>query len=553
MSGTVVLLHMAGAVALLLWATRMVRTGVERGWGKLLRHKLRQTMNRPVLAAGAGFGLAVLLQSSTAVTLLVGSFAGTGLMTGLAGVLAVRGAEVGSAVLVRVLSFDLTLLSPLCLIAGTAAFLMTERRDWRQVGRVLVGIGLLILSLELMAQASVPLRDSTLLPVLAGYLQSDPVTAYLIMALLTYLLHSSIAAVLLLATLAGQGAIGPELGVVMVLGVNLGSSFIAPVLTRGAAPAFQVVPLGNLLMRGAGSLAVLALLLLGHPDLSLLGAAASDRIVNAHIAFNLLIFVIGLPLSPLVVRLSERLAALRAPRGEAAAPEIEISALDEAALDHPRQALVHATREVVRMCETIEAMLDRVIELYDGADAQAIRDLAALDDRVDRRHAAIRLYLARIVEHEMSAEEARRCEELLDACLKLEQVGDIIARNLLAQVRKKADRGIAFSPEDWRELCAFHATVLANARLAFNLIVSEDAETARLLVQRKDRLRTAEKEAGHRHFARLRQSGPQEVGAASIQLDTLRDLKQVNALLTTIAYPVLEAQGELRGSRLRAI
>ncbi|MDK3016048.1 Na/Pi cotransporter family protein [Pseudodonghicola flavimaris] len=552
MSGTVVLLHMAGAVALLLWATRMVRTGVERGWGKLLRHRLRATMDRPVLAAGTGFGLAVLLQSSTAVTLLVGSFAGSGLMTGLAGVLAVRGAEVGSAVLVRVLSFDLTLLSPLCLILGTVAFLGTERRGGRQIGRVLVGIGLLILSLELMGRASVPLRDSTLLPVLAGYLQGDPVTACLIMALLTYLLQSSIAAVLLLAALAGQGAIGAELGVVMVLGVNLGSSFIAPVLTRRAAPAFQVVPLGNLLMRGAGSLAVLAVLLLGRADLSWLGQEAADRIVQAHIAFNLLIFVVGLPLSPLIVRLSTRLAALQAP-GPAPTAETEVSALDETALDRPRQALVHATREVVRMCETVEAMLDRVIDLYDGASPQAIRDLAALDDRIDRRHRSIRLYLARIAEREMGPEEARRCEDLLEACLKLEQVGDLVAGNLLAQVRKKQDRDIAFSAEDWRELCAFHATVLANARLVFNLIVSEDAETARLLVQRKDRLRAAERAAGHRQFTRLRQRGAAETGGASIQLDTLRDLKQINALLTSIAYPVLEAQGALRGSRLRAV
>lgn len=226
MSGSVVLLHLAGAVALMLFATRMVRTGVERAYGDLLRRKLRATMRNPILAVLAGTGLAVAFQSSTAVTLLVGGFAGAGIVSGAAGQLAVRGAEIGSALVVKLLSFDLTLLVPICLVAGTVMFLATERVDWRQLGRILVGIGLLVLSLEMIGQASEPLRDSQLMPVIVGYLSSDPVTAYLLAALMTWLFHSSIAAVLLLVTLAGRGFIPAELGIVLVLGVNLGSSVI---------------------------------------------------------------------------------------------------------------------------------------------------------------------------------------------------------------------------------------------------------------------------------------------------------------------------------------
>ncbi|RUU73038.1 Na/Pi cotransporter family protein, partial [Mesorhizobium sp. M7A.T.Ca.TU.009.01.3.1] len=149
MSGSVVLLHLAGAVALMLFATRMVKTGVERAYGDVLRHRLRATMRNPIMAVLAGTGLAIALQSSTAVTLLVGSFAGSGIVSGAAGQLAVRGAEIGSALVVKLLTFDLTLLVPLCLITGTVMFMATERRDWRPTGRILVGIGLLILSLEM--------------------------------------------------------------------------------------------------------------------------------------------------------------------------------------------------------------------------------------------------------------------------------------------------------------------------------------------------------------------------------------------------------------------
>src|SRR5690606_25060617 len=127
------------------------------------------------------------------------------------------------------------------------------------------------------------------------------------------------------------------------------------------------------------------------------------------------------------------------------------------------------------------------------------------DDRVDRRHAAIKLYLAQIDAGDMTGREAARCQELLGACVKLEQVGDIIVRNMLPQVQKMLKRELAFTPEGWRELTGFHAAVLANARLAFNLLVTRDPGTARQLVEEKDRLREVEKDMSRRHFERLRE------------------------------------------------
>ncbi|WP_027168195.1 Na/Pi cotransporter family protein [Mesorhizobium sp. WSM3224] len=552
MSGSVVLLHLAGAVALMLFATRLVKTGVERAYGDVLRHKLRATMRNPIMAVLAGCGLAIALQSSTAVTLLVGSFAGAGIVSGAAGQLAVRGAEIGSALVVKLLTFDLSLLVPICLVAGTVMFMATERRNWRQFGRILVGIGLLLLSLEMIGQASEPLRQSTLMPMIVNYFSGDFVTAYLLAALITWLFHSSIAAVLLMVTLAGRGFIPPELGIVLVLGVNLGSSIIAPLLTRNADPGVRVVPVGNLLMRGMGSLVMLILFMALKPPVGFLGATGPDQIVNAHILFNVIILLAGLPLAGLVYRASEKIVALGTGPAPAALDVVELSALNESALDTPSQALANAAREVVRVCETVEIMLKRIIELYESADGDKIKALAALDDRVDRKHAAIKLYLAKVTKNPLSEDEALRCQELIGACVKLEQVGDIIVRNMLVHVRKKLERGLEFTPEGWRELCAFHASVLANARLAFNVLVSRDPETARQLVLEKDLLREREKETSASHFVRLRDGTAKSVETSSIHLDTIRDLKQINSLLASMAYPVLEERGLLGGSRLKA-
>jgi phosphate:Na+ symporter len=465
----------------------------------------------------------------------------------------VRGAEIGSALVTKLLTFDLTLLVPVCLVTGTVMFMATERRDWRQIGRILVGIGLLILSLEMIGQASEPLRDSQLLPVIIDYFSGDPITAFLLAAFITWLFQSSIAAVHLMATLAGRGFIPPELGIVLVLGVNLGSSIIAPMLTRSADASVRVVPVGNLLMRGVGSVIMLILFMTIKPPIGFLGATEPDQIVNAHILFNVIILMAGLPLAGVVYRASEWIVKLGAkPEPVDAFAATELSALNDAALDMPSQALANATREVVRVCETVEIMLKRIIELYESADADKIKALASLDDRVDRKHAAIKIYLAKVTRNVMTEDEALRCQELIGACVKLEQVGDIIVRNMLVHVQKKLDKGLEFTPEGWRELSAFHASVLANARMAFNVLVSRDPATARQLVLEKDRLRDTEKETSQSHFLRLRDGTAKSVETSSIHLDTIRDLKQINSLLASMAYPVLEEQGLLRDSRLKS-
>ncbi len=553
MSGSLVLLNLAGAVALLLFATRMVRTGVERAYGDVLRRRLRSILKNPLAAVGAGGILAICLQSATAVALIVGAFVGTGIIGSTSGLLAALGADLGSAIVAKLLSFDLSFLTPLCLVIGTALFMSTEKREALQIGRILIGVGLLILSLRLIGEASEPLRHSELLPVIVQYLASDKITALLVAAVLTWLFHSSVAAILLFAALAQRHLIPLDLGVVLVLGANIGGGVIAVMLSRASAPRSRIVPIGNLIIRACGAfVALLAVLFAGLP-FERLGATPEAAMLNWHIAFNVILIVVGMPLAPFVAKLAERIATAGSKNDEAASDLAEISVLDEAALDRPMQALGNAAREVVRVCELIEIMLQRIFELYENFDDEKAAALAALDDRVDKKHQAIKLYLAKLTTRDLTADEALRCEELLGACVKLEQVGDIVVRNMLVHVRKKASRKLEFTPEGWAELRDFHAAVLANARLAFNILVSRDIESARHLVREKDRLRDLEKQANSSHFKRLREGAAKSVETSSIHLDTIRDLKQINSLLASIAYPVLEELGMLGGSRLKTV
>jgi len=288
------------------------------------------------------------------------------------------------------------------------------------------------------------------------------------------------------------------------------------------------------------------------PPLDLLGQSTALKIVHTHIVFNAVLVILGLPLAGLVNRGIERILAYAAPRQRLSLEDREATALDPDALGSPQRALANVTRAVVGMCETIEVMLKNIKELYEEPDGPRMEALAALDDRVDRKHAAIKLYLAKISTKGMSDDEARRTQELLEGCVKLEQVGDIIVRNMLVHVRKKLDRNLTFTQEGWRELADLHDTVLSNARLAFNVLISRDPETAFQLVQEKDRLRDLERQTSLRHFERLREGTARSIETSSLHLDTIRDLKQINSLLASIAYPVLEEHGLLGSTRLRA-
>ncbi|WP_455478160.1 Na/Pi cotransporter family protein [Bartonella sp. B10] len=553
MNGSLVLLHLAGAISLLLWSTRMVRTGIGRAYGDKLKFKMRQVMSNPFFAVSFGLFSAMILQSSTAVTLLVGSFVNSGFVSSLAGLMAVRGGELGSALVVKILSYDLTTIVPLCLLSGTCIFMMTEKRDWRQIGRIVIGIGLLILSLQMISKATEPLRDSAILPDIISYLSTDPISSFLLAAILTYLLHSSIAGIILLINFANYDLINSQLCVIMVLGVNFGSSLIAPFLTRNTSPDTRLVPLGNLLMRGIGSILILILFLFFQPPITWLGDDAAAQVINTHIIFNVFILFASIPLSKLVLKLTTKIVHVSTTKTQTD-KILNLSnqtALDDSVIERPTLALSNVLREVIHICDLVDIMLEKIIELYEKPDPDIIHELNQLSIILDKKHIAIKLYLARLAGQKLSDEEALQTQELLGACIKLDQAGDIIIHNMLMLVKKKQQKGLQFSDEGWNDLLRFHTIVLANAHIAFNVLVSRDTHTAHLLVQKKDQLRDLEKEMDLKHFKRLREGDLKNVVSSSLHLDIVRDLKQINSLLTSMIYPILEAQGLLQSSRLR--
>lgn len=538
-----ILLHLAAAVMLFLWALRMVRTGVERVFGPALRDGLRKARGGVPGMAAAGGVLAMVLQSGTAVGMLAAGFAASGTLSVEQGIAALVGADLGSALIARLLSLDLSQLVPVLILLGATLFLKFEGRSVRQTGRIVLGVGFILMSLMQMGAATAPLRESAVLPAVAHWLESDPLTALAGMALFAWAVHSSVATVLLIAGFCAAGIVPLVVALPMVLGANAGGAMIAVWLSRSQPPVARRIPVANLIFRLVAVAvafpfcAQVAGLFPGVPD--------AVRVVNAHVAFNLALALVALPL----VRPMARLVARLLPEVAQDQPG-RVTALDRRALERPDLALGAARREVLHMGETLGRMLQPVAELLDGERIAELPRLREQEARVNDYHTGIKLFLAELRRQPLSTAEARVAGDLVDVAIGFEHAGDLVSKTLYGLAEDKARKRLRFSPEGWSEIRALHARVEANLQMALNVLLSSDVESARGLAQEKEALRAIVRESSRRHMERLRQGGADSIATSDIHIEVLRALKEINSLLVGVAYPILTESGELLSSRL---
>jgi phosphate:Na+ symporter len=383
-----------------------------------------------------------------------------------------------------------------------------------------------------------------------AHFASDWISLAMIVAVLTWLFHSSVAAILLFALLTDRGVLPDSLIVPIVLGVNLGAGAIALGLGRSLDPRGRIAPVANVLLRGGLAGGVLLASLMTPITLPAWLGAGGDALVLAHIGFNLALFALGMALAGPVSALVSRwllplpaVAPLRARR----------SALMDEDIARPAIAVQNVARELVAMGERVDTMVASVPMLFRATDEKAFAETMLLDDEVDRIHGDIKLYLARIGREACDEATEARLVRLMTAANRLEQIGDIVVHKVLARARKKHARGADFSPEGWRELNRLHEEVMESVRLSLNVMVSGDLALARALAEQKQVVRDLETDSAHRHMERIRAGLAASLETSDVHIDALYDLKEINSLLVTLAYPLLDAAGQLRATRLRKV
>lgn len=527
----------------------MVQTGVQRTFGPKLKTFLAGALRNRIKAFGAGAAVTVALQSSTATGLMLTAFQASGLVA-LAPALAVMlGANVGTTLVVQVLSFDVAAVAPLLVLAGVILFRRAQDAP-HDFGRVLIGLGLVLTALHQFLALLEPVVAAPAAEAFLAQVGRYTPLAVIVAAILTWAAHSSVVTVLLAMSLTTGGVIPLETGVALVVGANLGSA-LNPLLEGADAtdPAARRLPLGNLINRLAGLVLVMGAFSFVVPWIARLGPTEARALANFHTLFNLALALLFLPW----IRTYAKLIARLLPARQAADPGAPIY-LDPEARATPAVALGAATREALRMTDTLEEMLKGLKESLSGSSRTPIQATKRLDDVLDRLNTAIRAYLISIPPESLSSEESARLAEIIAFATNIEHAGDLVDRNLLSVATRRLKRGVSFSPEGEADLVRLTDRLVANVRLAAAAFVSGDRSAARLLVAEKESFRAVEADAVAAHFQRLQSGDANTLDTSSLHLDALRDLKRINShLVEGAAYPILRSVGELLPTRLRQV
>lgn len=535
--GTIVLLDLMGGVALLLWGLHMVQSGILRAFGPELRRFLSKTLQNRIAAFAAGLGLTALLQSSTAAGLMATSFVSEGVVALVPALAIMLGANVGTTLIVQILSFNISAVAPVLFVLGLVAFRSGGRSRLKDMGRVAIGLGLMLLALHILLDTLAPAESAPSVRALLRMITGDPILCVLIAAVLTWAAHSSVATVLLIMSLAFSHFVTPAAALALVLGANLGSA-INPVLEGGRRgdPASYRLPAGNLLNRLAGVCVALPFLQYIVDAVQRIEPNMARLTAEFHIVFNVALAVIFLPLLGPLSSMLVRLLPDRKLAQDPSAPRY----LDESAIDTPSLALANAARETLHMGDTVEAMLKQVMTALMTNNRALVAEVARMDNTVDSLNEAIKLYLTNLTRSNLDEREAKRAMEIVSFAINLEHVGDIIEKNLSELAAKKIKRNVQFSDDGAAEIDEFHKRILENLRLAFGVFMSGDVAGARKLVAEKAQLRSVELTAAERHLERLREGRPETLETTSLHLDVLRDLKRINSHICSVAYPALD-------------
>jgi phosphate:Na+ symporter len=542
------LLNLFAAIALLVWGTQQVRTGILRVFGANLRTILSRSVSNRFAAAVSGIGVTAVVQSSTATALIVSSFVGQGLMSLPSALAVMLGADIGTSLMAVAFSRDLSWLSPLFIFVGVVLFISKQSTTPGRIGRVLIGLGLMLLALRLVSESTTVLTQAPAIKALLGSLSSDLLLELLVGALLAIVSYSSLAIVLLTAALAGTGAIPVDVALGLVLGANLGSGTLAVLTTLRANVETRQVPMGNLVFKVLGVLAVMPFPGVWMHVVTPYVTDSATLVVGFHLAFNVGVGLAFLGFTQVVARWVEHLL----PKPQKTTVAGRQRHLDASALATPSLAISCAVREAMHQADVVEAMLLGCMDVMRSNNLVLAKELRKMDDTVDELYSDIKYYLTKISREALGENEAKRWTDIISFTINMEQIGDIIERIIQDIEDKKINKGREFSEAGLREICDLHARLVDNLRLGMSVFLNGNVRDARRLLEEKTRFRDLEREYAATHLDRLADKTLPSIETSSLHLDLISDLKRINSHICSIAYPILDSAGELAPNRLRS-
>ena len=525
-----------GGVALMLYGIRQAGEALQRAAGGRLRTLLTGLTRNRLTAVAAGAAVTAIIQSSSATTVMLIGFVAAGLMTFPQTLGIILGADIGTTFTVQLIAFRVTDYAPLLVGVGFVLVFIGRRRAVKDVGQAILGFGLLFLGLRLILDGVAPIRQNELTLEVLRALAANPLTGVLVGAALSAALASSAATIGVAIALASAGLLALPGAVAIVLGANVGTCATALAASLGANADAKRVAVAHIAFKLLGVSVIFPFI---GPFADWVAATARDpgrQIANAHTFFNVGVSLVCLPWVPWAARAIEALV----PATHEAENPFRTRYLDTRSLDQPSLALGQATREALRAADVVQAMLRDTIRVFREDDRDLLEDVERRDDQVDFLEREIKLFLARLQRETMAPDLARKEIALISLIGNLENVGDIIDKNLMELARKKVALGRHFSEAGWAELSDFHALVSKKLESAIAAFAANDRGLAQEVLDRRALIRQRERELRESHLGRLRAGRPDTLETSDIHLDVLSNLKRISSHVTAIAVSILE-------------
>lgn len=530
---TLMLFTLLGEVALLLYGIKLAGDGLQKAAGARIRGILSTLTRNRLVAVVVGAVITILLQSSSATSVMLIGFVSSGLLALPQTIGVILGADIGTTVTVQLLSVNIY--DYAVIIAGVGVAMMFQgKAEIKSVGQGILGFAFVFMSIGLMSQTVSPLKDNELFRELLLSLNESPFLILLFSAAFTAIVHSSAATIGIALAFSLQGLITLQGAIPLILGANLGTCATALVSSIGATYEARQVAVAHIIFK---SLGVLIFYPFMTPLAELVRHSSADvprQIANAHTFFNLAITVIFLPFAGQMARLIQRLV-----------PEREVEKrfstryLDEMVLSSPSLALGQATREALRMADIVQEMLKNSIEVFRKDDLKLAERLEERDDDVDFLDREIKLYLTKLSPESMEETQARRQMLIISFINNMENIGDIVDKNLMELAKKKTAKKLMFSKDGLAEICELHQKIVENLELAVSAFAAGDEELARKLIRHKESVRERERELKQAHLQRLHKGLKESIDTSAIHMDVLTNLKRINSHICDIGYTMV--------------
>ncbi|MBI3805522.1 MAG: Na/Pi cotransporter family protein [Nitrospirae bacterium] len=540
------ILLLAGGVAVLLHGLQLAGNGLQDMAGKGLKALIASVTKNRILGTGFGAFLSAAVQSSSATTVLLVGLSRAGLVTLPQAIPIILGADIGTTLTVQLISFQIQTFSPLIIAIGFLIQSIAKKKKAKAAGMAILGFGFIFLAFGMLTQGMRPFQTEPWVQDLLRSVEEAPFKAIAAAALLTALLHSSAATLGIALAMSGEGLLTLKGALPIILGANIGTSAPAWIASFGGSAEAKRVAMAHLFFKVVGALLLYPFLSPFETWIAGTAGAVPRQIANAHTFFNFGLALLFLPLAVPAAKWITWLVSAPPPHEDPARPKY----LDTNLLDTPSIALEQAAREALRMADIVRQMFRKVPHFFTERNESLLEEIERREEIVDRLNQEIKLYLTRLSQNALTPEESAREMAILELTKDLENIGDIIDKNLIEMARKKLYTGLRFSDAGLREVIDFHKIISDDFDLAIAAFAARDPVLAERVIQEKGRIRQRERELSASHIQRLHEGISETIESTSIHLDVLTNLRRITSHITSIAHTVLDisARMDARGS-----